>query len=102
MFTEELAREVGVAYGLYCAICKTNEKDAMSADEFKNCVVTVSNESAKSAVWFLKILSPDNFLPGRGAFPGRFNYRSPFVPRFLRYCRALLLHFVVKNFFRMV
>ena len=22
MFTEELAREVGVAYGLYCAICK--------------------------------------------------------------------------------
>ena len=35
MFTEELAREVGVAYGLYCAICKINGKDAMSADEFK-------------------------------------------------------------------
>lgn len=35
MFTEELAREVGVAYGLYCAICKTNGKDAMTADEFK-------------------------------------------------------------------
>ena len=35
MFTEELAREIGVAYGLYCAICKTDGKDAMKADDFK-------------------------------------------------------------------
>lgn len=35
MFTEELAREIGVAYGIYKAICSTTGETAMSAENFK-------------------------------------------------------------------
>lgn len=34
MFTEELAREIGIAYGCYKAICSTNGKKPMDECEF--------------------------------------------------------------------
>ena len=36
MFTEELAREIGVAYGCYKAICSTVDKNPMSIKDFSD------------------------------------------------------------------
>lgn len=49
MLTEELARKIGVAYGIYKAICSTTGETTMSAENFKTLCCNSIEEIREAA-----------------------------------------------------